>query len=198
MKSSDLQKLIETIEPQARLVAVTKGHSWDECQPLYREGIRDFGENRLQEALPKMEEAPVDARWHFIGTLQKNKVNKVAGRFALIHSVDSFELAEKISKTAPQDILLQVNIRHRHGFTPDELRKSFEALRALPNLSIQGLMTMAPDTEDTAIIRDTFRTLRKLRDELGLKELSMGMSHDWQIALEEGATLLRIGTLLFN
>jgi pyridoxal phosphate enzyme (YggS family) len=198
MKSSDLQKLLETIKPEARLVAVTKGHSWEECLPLYREGIRDFGENRLQEALPKMEEAPLGARWHFIGTLQKNKVSKVAGRFALIHSVDSFELAEKISKTAPQAILLQVNIRHKHGFTPDELRKDFEALMALPNLSIQGLMTMAPDTEDTAVIRDTFRTLRKLRDELGLKELSMGMSHDWQIALEEGATLLRIGTLLFS
>lgn len=197
MKSSDLQKLLETLGNKAKLVAITKGHPWDECRFLYESGLRNFGENRLQEALSKMNEAPQDAKWHFIGTLQKNKVSKVVGKFDLIHSVDSFDLAEKISSTGKASILLQVNIRHQHGFTPEELRESFSDLLALPNLSIQGLMTMAPNTNDNTLIRNTFRTLRLLKEELGLKELSMGMSQDWQIALEEGATLLRIGSLLF-
>lgn len=198
MKSSDLQKLIETIRPQAKLVAVTKGHPWEECKFLYDEGIRDFGENRALEALQKIEEAPQDARWHYIGTLQKNKVSKVVGKVDLIHSVDSFELAKKIAMTGAQKVLLQVNIRHQHGFKPEELREIYPELTALDNLKIEGLMTMAPNTSDTALIRDTFREVRLLRDELGLKELSMGMSGDWRIALEEGATLLRIGSALFS
>lgn len=198
MKSSDLQKLLETIKPQAKLVAVTKGHPWPECQFLYEAGIRNFGESRIQAALPKMEEAPQDTRWHFIGSLQKNKVNKVVGKFVLIHSVDSFELAEKIDQTGPANILLQVNIHHQHGFKKDELRDVFHKLKDMKNLNIEGLMTMAPFTDDVELIRDTFRQTRVLRDELGLKELSMGMSHDWKIALEEGATLLRIGTALFG
>lgn len=197
MKSLDLQKLLETIKP-AKLVAVTKGHELSACMPLYEAGIKTFGENRVQDALPKMESAPKDISWHFIGTLQKNKVNKVVGKFDLIHSVDSFDLAEKISKTGPQKILLQVNVRHRHGFSPEDLRECFSDLLKLPNLSIEGLMTMAPDTDDKTLIRSTFRELRLLRDELGLKELSMGMSQDWQIALDEGATLLRIGSKLFE
>lgn len=198
MKSSDLQKLLETIKPQAKLVAVTKGHDWNECLPLYEQGLRDFGENRVQEAIPKIEAAPLDARWHFIGSLQKNKVSKVLGKFVLIHSVDNLELAEKISDLGGAEILLQVNIRHQHGFTPADLRRNFQKMNDLPGLKIRGLMTMAPLTDDVALIRDTFKQVRLLRDELGLKELSMGMSHDWKIALDEGSTLLRIGTALFN
>lgn len=201
MKSSDPLKLFETIGKQAKLVVVSKGHPWSACIPFYEAGCRDFGESRLQEALPKIQEAPRDIRWHFIGVLQKNKVAKVVQNFALIHSVDSYELAEKISKESigrKAHILLQVNIEHRHGFTPSALRESFAALKALPNLAIDGLMTMAPLTDDTASIRRTFRTVRELGLELGLKELSMGMSHDWPLALEEGATILRIGSLFFS
>lgn len=199
MKSLDPLKLYEKIKGQAKVVAVSKTHPWENVSWLYEAGCRDFGENKVQEALLKQSAAPKDVHWHLIGTLQKNKVSKVIGKFALIHSVDSLELAEKIaSYNTPTHILLQVNINHRHGFKPDELRRAFEQLTSLPHLHIDGLMTIAPDTNDTSAIRSCFRTLRQLRDELHLKELSMGMSHDYPIALDEGATLLRIGSLFFG
>ena len=185
--------------PQVKIVAVTKNHPWPECNFLYQSGARDFGENRIQEALPKMDEAPNDISWHFIGNIQSNKVNKIGRRFALIHSVDSYEIAQKISEFSPQKqaILLQVNISHKHGFTPEKLAQEFGQLKELPNLDIQGLMTMAPQTTEDEI-RETFRTLRNLRDALNLKELSMGMSDDWRIAIEEGATIIRLGNYLFS
>ena len=195
MKSSDPLNLYNELKTQAKVVAVTKNHPWSEVKWLYDAGCRNFGENKITEALPKIAEAPTDIAWHFIGTLQKNKVSKIAP-FALIHSIDSLELAQKISQ--PTHVLLQVNIAHQHGFTPDQLRKDFEALKALPHLTLDGLMTMAPFTSDPKPIQHTFRTLRLLRDELGLKELSMGMTNDYQIALDEGATILRIGTLFFG
>lgn len=186
--------------PNIEIVCVTKLHPWKACEFLYNEGARNFGENKVQEALPKMEEAPQDIKWHFIGTLQKNKVNKVVNRFTLIHSVDSFELAQKISELAkkPQPILIQVNIAHKHGFKPDELKRQFADLKSLKGVDIQGLMTMAPDTDDESLIRKVFAETRQLKEELGLKELSMGMSHDYTIAIEEGATMIRVGTLLFE
>lgn len=186
--------------PSVKIVCVTKEHAWNECTFLYNEGARQFGENKVQEAIPKMEEAPKDIDWHFIGNLQKNKVNKVVGQFSLIHSVDTFELAEKISQTAihPQPILLQINIMHKHGFTPNDLREKFPRLQALKGIDIQGLMTMAPDTDDFTLIRNVFSEAYKLKEELRLKELSMGMSHDYPIAIEEGATMIRVGTLLFT
>lgn len=200
MKSLDHLKLYETISQQAKLVIVSKTHPWSECVPFYERGARNFGENRLQDALPKIEEAPKDIDWHFIGVLQKNKVAKVVSNFALIQSVDSFELAEKISKSSqtPTRILLQINIQHQHGFRPDDLRDQFLRLQTLPNLSIEGLMTMAPHIDDKKILHSVFKEARLLKEELKLKELSMGMSNDWQIALEEGATILRVGSLFFT
>ena len=185
--------------PQVKIVSVTKNHSWSECEFLYRSGARDFGENRIQKALPKMDEAPKDIAWHFIGNIQSNKVNKIGRRFKLIHSVDSYEIAKKISEFSSQKqaILLQVNISHKHGFTPETLAQEFGQLKELPNLDIQGLMAMAPQTTEAGI-RETFRTLRNLRDSLNLNELSMGMSDDWRIAIEEGATIIRLGNYLFN
>lgn len=199
MKSSDLQKLYEEISARAQIVAVSKTHPWPEVAWLYEAGCHDFGENKVQEALLKKEQAPRDVRWHLIGTLQKNKVAKAIDNFALIHSVDSLELAQKIAsyqKRVP--ILLQVNLNHRHGFLPDELRRLFPVLKELHPLQIEGLMTLAPDTDDRAAIRTCFRSLRLLRDELQLKELSMGMTNDYPIALDEGATILRLGSLFFG
>lgn len=196
-----LEILEKTAQAKAKLVVVTKNQPISKVLEVYQAGCRDFGENRIQEALLKIGEVPADVHWHFIGTLQKNKVNKAIGKFALIHSVDSYALAEKISQSGGAKILLQVNTSgevSKHGLSIEEWRPSLESLFSLPNLQIEGLMTMAPLTEDTAIIRQTFRKLRLFAEELKLPELSMGMSHDFEIALEEGATLVRIGSALFN
>lgn len=193
------------------LIAVSKGHPWNVFAPAYEAGCRDFGESRLIEAQAKMKEAPSDIRWHLIGTLQKNKVRKAIGSFALIHSVDTFELAEKISQCSEEahlvtSILLQVNASGeatKHGLSPQEWQHYIEPLLALPAIRLEGLMTMAPLTDDEKIIRNCFSTLRIMRDTLAsqfkphpFRHLSMGMSHDYPIAIEEGATMLRIGTAL--
>lgn len=186
------------------LVVVTKNHPLEEILPLYQEGFLDFGENRVQEALSKMGQEKI--RWHLIGHLQKNKVKKVIGKFHFIHSVDSLELAECLSKASGEagittHILLQVNVSGeatKQGLSPQEWEKEKSKVLELPHLVIEGLMTMAPLTDDTALIRRVFSDLRKMRDAWGLKHLSMGMSHDFEIAVEEGATLVRVGSAIFN
>lgn len=196
------------------VVAVSKNHSVNEILSVYQAGCQNFGENRLQEALPKMEALPKQIHWHFIGTLQKNKVNKVVGQFALIHSVDSLDLAKKIAevsviKGVETSILLQVNTsgeQSKHGFTSASFLEALEELASLPNIHLEGLMTMAPLEASEEEIHIYFRRLRELRDQakrlLGdshtFKHLSMGMSHDYTIAIEEGATLIRIGTAIFS
>lgn len=191
------------------LVAVTKTHSFSHVLPAYEAGCRDFGENRLEEALEKGEIAPLDLRWHFIGNIQRKKVKKLIGAFHLLHGVDSFVLAEKISHLStefPTSILLQVNTSgeaSKHGFSPEALVEVFDQLASLSGVRIQGLMTMAPYTDDQLVVRQCFRYLRELRDRLArpglpLAELSMGMSNDYLLAIEEGATLLRIGTAIFG
>lgn len=188
------------------LIAVSKGYPWDVVEPAYASGCRDFGESRLQEALPKIDLAPADIRWHLIGTLQKNKVAKAIGIFSLIHSVDTPELATKISQCSEErgvitPILLQVNTSGettKHGLSQEQWQPHLEALFQLPSIRIEGLMTMAPFVEDEKAIRNCFALLRKMRDKLNLQHLSMGMSHDYRIAIEEGATLLRIGTAIFK
>lgn len=197
-----------------RLVAVTKTVTWAEAEALYAEGQRDFGENRLQEALHKQSLAPADCRWHLIGSLQSNKVRKAIGRFVLIHGVDSLALASKISQCSQEagvttSILLQVNTSGeatKHGMTAGQCVADFEALLLLPGISIQGLMTIAPLVEDEHLIRQCFASLRQLRDTLNdmaedraqLRHLSMGMSHDFTLAIAEGATIVRIGTALWS
>lgn len=195
------------------LVAVTKNHSWNEIEPLYWAGQRLFGENRLQPSLEKIAQAPKECEWHFIGPLQKNKVRKIISHFSLIHSVDTFELAKKISECSLETsvvtrILLQVNTSgetSKQGMTCEECLEASEKILVLPNLSVEGLMTMAPLTEDTAYIQFCFQRLRLLRDHLQkcygmptFQHLSMGMSQDYPQAIAEGATLLRIGSALFN
>lgn len=191
---------------EIKLVAVTKGRTLEEVTPLIEAGAKDLGENREKEALFKMGHFPSSIRWHFIGTLQRNKVQKVLGKFHLIHSVDTLPLAEKIGEASVAQgiktaVLLQVNTSgeaSKHGLNPEDWRPFLEKVLSHPGLSVQGLMTMAPLTEDEAIIRRTFSSLRAFRDEWGLRDLSMGMSHDYKIAIEEGATILRIGSLLFS
>ncbi|MFA6916640.1 MAG: YggS family pyridoxal phosphate-dependent enzyme [Parachlamydiales bacterium] len=196
------------------LIAVCKNHTVEEISAVHQAGCLNFGENRLQEALPKMDALPQEIQWHLIGTLQKNKVNKALGRFALIHSVDSFELAEKISEASQKQelrtkILIQVNTSGestKHGFTPQSFAEIVEELAVLPHLDLEGLMTMAPLDATEKEIHTYFSRLRKLRDETQLRlgashhfhHLSMGMSHDFKIAIEEGATLLRVGTAIFS
>ena len=196
-----------------KLVAVTKTVGWDKILPLYDAGQRDFGENRVSDALEKKVIAPKDCRWHLIGSLQSNKVRKAIGNFVLIHSVDTPELAKKLSDASVEagvvtSILLQVNISgegSKHGLSAGEWIVKFQDIHHLPGIKIEGLMTMAPMTEDLGTIRSCFRGLRELRDEMKklypttpLKELSMGMSGDFKIAIEEGATLVRIGSALFR
>ncbi len=207
----DLAKECGRNPDEIQIVAVSKSHSLEEIRQVYDEGCRLFGESRVQEALPKMEQAPEDIRWHLIGTLQKNKVNKVLGRFQLIHSVDSLELAEKISSGSSEGgiktpILLQVNTSYeaaKHGLTADEWQRAFDALLKLPSLSIEGFMTMGPRSQDPAQTLHSFASLRQFQDlmrrqsGLPLPHLSMGMSGDYPLAIREGATLLRIGTALF-
>lgn len=199
---------------EIKLVAVTKNVDWKDVAAIYQLGQRDFGENKLQEAQGKQLLAPKDCHWHFIGTLQKNKARKAVGNFVLIHSVDSFELAAKISQCSLESgtvshILLQSNTSGeitKHGYTAEEWKACFEDLLSLPCISIDGLMTMAPLTDDDGMISKCFAALRLLRDDLSnmsggranLKHLSMGMSHDFKIAIAEGATLLRIGNSIFN
>jgi pyridoxal phosphate enzyme (YggS family) len=189
-----------------QIVAVTKGVAWKDVLPLYQLGHRDFGENRVADALAKQAEAPPDCRWHFIGTLQMNKVRKVGGKFTLIHSVDSVALAQKLSEVSVEmgvvtSILLQVNISGettKHGLSAEQWKAAFDEVLALPGLQIKGLMTMAPAEGDEQVVRNCFKGLRLLRDELRLDQLSMGMSGDFRLAIEEGATMIRVGSALFN
>lgn len=192
-----------------KTVVVSKTQPADELMGLYNLGCCDFGENRVPELLEKMTfpfHGHGQVQWHFIGPLQKNKVNKIIGKTALIHSVDSVELAKKISEASIEAsittaVLIQVNASgesSKQGFTPAEFVTALPSLRELKGIKIEGLMTMAPLTEDEAPIRRTFSTLRKLRDDAGLVHLSMGMSNDFKIAIEEGATIIRIGSKIFS
>lgn len=179
----------------------------------YNDDQRDFGENRLQEAMGKMPAMPADCTWHLIGPLQRNKVRKALEQgFSLIEAVDSLTLAECISRIAGElgttaRILLEVNVDaedSKHGFTPQGLVEAWAALTALPHLDIRGLMCIPAPTEDPEGARPAFASLRALAERLRaqgplpLPELSMGMSHDFPVAVEEGATIVRVGSAIFG
>jgi hypothetical protein len=196
-----------------RLVAVTKSATSDQLAAAYAAGLREFGENRVQDALPKLEALPADVVWHLVGHLQSNKVNKVVGRFDLIHSLDSWELAERLAAKSRERegvsaVLVQVNCSgeaSKSGLPLEAAADFVFSLQALDGLLVCGLMTMAPLAGGAKAARESFRRLAALqarlraRDlpRLPLGELSMGMSGDFEIAVEEGATLLRIGRALF-
>lgn len=195
------------------LLAVSKTFPVSDIMHAYDDGQRLFGENRLQEALEKIPAMPPDCEWHLIGPLQRNKVRKALERgFALIEAVDSRKLAEAISRIAGElgvtaRILLEVNVdgeESKHGFTPQGLQEEWAALTALPHLDIRGLMCIPAPTENPEGARPAFATLRGLaetlraRGPLTLPELSMGMSHDYAVAVEEGATIVRVGSAIFG
>jgi pyridoxal phosphate enzyme (YggS family) len=194
-----------------RIIAVTKGHGPEAVRAAERAGLADIGENRVQEAMEKQEllgDLPV--AWHLIGTLQRNKARHAAGRFDLIHSVDRLELAAELDRRtvadARQRMLVQVNCSdepQKGGVEPAALPELLEGMRALPRVEVIGLMTMSALTDDTTEQRRAFGRLRDLRDAAGrdghrLPELSMGMSGDYPVAVEEGATMIRLGTILFG
>ena len=194
------------------LVAVTKTHSVEMVREAVAAGQLVFGESKVQEARAKIPLLPSNVRWHFIGHLQKNKVRHALPLFALIHSVDSHELAQAIDRIAHDDglhprVLLEVNVAgeaSKFGFPPDKLHQEMESLLALPRLSIEGLMCIPPLGQDAEASRKYFVALRELRNsfenefELKLPHLSMGMTNDYSVAIEEGATLIRVGTAIFG
>jgi len=201
----------EGLRHAVTIVAVTKGHPVTAVHAAWRAGLPDVGENRVQDALGKLGAVTAPVRWHLIGHLQTNKAKFVPGAFAMVHSVDSVRVAEALSRAAVQQaaevpVLVQVNVAEepqKSGCSAAEAGALLERCARLPGLSARGLMTMAPFTDDVAVQRRTFAALRALRDALAtpahpLPELSMGMSGDYPAAVAEGATMLRLGTVLFG
>lgn len=202
-------------EQAVTLIAVSKTKPVEDIKEAYDAGIRDFGENKVQELSKKYELLPKDIRWHMIGHLQRNKVKDVVGKAALIHSVDSLRLAEEISKESAKknlvtDILIEVNIameESKFGFSDYETLLTFlQNIASLPNICVKGLMTVAPYTENPEENRCYFSKLRQLAvdimqeniDNISMDILSMGMTGDYEVAIEEGATYVRVGTGIFG
>lgn len=190
-----------------RLVAVTKTVGLEEVRALYALGVRHFGENRVEAALPKIQDpAFPDAVWHMIGRVQRRKARDVAAAFARVDSVDRDALGEELEKRCDQagvtlPVLAEVNVSgeaSKTGYTADDLASAIGRLRELPHLRLEGLMTMAPFCDDPEEVRPVFARLRALCDRHGLAVCSMGMSNDFEVAVEEGATEVRIGTDLFR
>jgi len=197
---------------EVKIVAVSKGRSFDEMREAYDAGIRFFGENRVQEAEVKWPLMPAEAELHMVGPLQKNKAAKAVEMFTMVHSVDSIDLAAKLNRHAEDQqkklkVLVQVNASgeaSKHGFRIAEAVKAAKEISGYEWLDAQGLMAMAPMAKDAEQTRPVFRKLRELRDEIladagiSLPELSMGMSQDYWIAVEEGATIIRTGRAIFG
>src|SRR3989440_2106289 len=194
------------------LVAISKTHDAAKVREAIEAGQSLFGESRVQEARAKIPDLPSNLRWHFVGHLQKNKIRHALPLFEMIHSVDSLALAQDINRIAEEDglhprVLLEVNVAgegSKFGFKPEKLRAEMESLLAFSRLSILGLMTIPPIAEEAEASRKYFVQLRELRERLqtefhvDLAQLSMGMTQDYAIAVEEGATLVRVGTAIFG
>ncbi len=213
----NIDKLREEIPKEVKIVAVSKFHSTDEMMEAYNDGQYLFGESRVQELQEKQPQLPEDIEWHFIGSLQRNKVRFIAPFVSLIHSLDSERLMKEIDKRASQHnrvipCLIQLHVadeQTKSGFTPNEAREFLDSGRwkEYKNISISGVMGMATFTEDTELIRSEFKLIKEMFDEFkskyfandeSFKEISMGMSGDYKIAVEEGATIIRVGTLIFG
>lgn len=191
------------------LVAVTKGVPLTRIREAVAAGVTDVGESRVQEAAPKVAALREAVRWHLVGHLQRNKAPLAAGLFTVIHSLDTVRLAQTLSRHAPRrvDVLVQVNIARepqKHGVPPEAVAEILRGAAALPGIRVVGLMTIPPLHPDPERARPIFRRLRTLRDEaarvLGtaLPHLSMGMSDDFEVAVEEGATMVRVGRAIFG
>ena len=199
---------------EVTLIAVSKTKPVEMLQEIYDENIRDFGENKVQELCSKMEQLPSDIRWHMIGHLQRNKVKYIVGKVELIHSVDTYRLAEEINIQAKKQnvivpILVEVNIAHeesKFGISAEDAILLVEEISKLENIRIKGLMTIAPYVENPEDNRLYFRKIKQLSvditnkniDNVFMEILSMGMTGDYKVAIEEGATMVRVGTGIFG
>ncbi len=206
-KDSPRSLILKKLSPGQHLLAVSKLQTTQKIQDLYNQGQRDFGENYIQEALEKIVQLKnLEIRWHLIGPVQKNKVKFLKKNFFCIHSVDSFALAQKISDAALQlnhiqKVFIQINVAgeaSKAGYSANTLMQDWQKLTELKGISIDGLMTMPPLENNPEKNRVFFKELKYIGIKLNLKEFSMGTSHDYQIALEEGATWIRVGTMLFG
>lgn len=197
------------------LIAVSKTKPVSMIREVMETGIVDFGENKVQELCDKTEQIPEKLNWHLIGHLQRNKVKYIIGKVCMIHSVDSLRLAQEIQKEADKHrvsevpVLVEINIGNeesKDGVSPENAAELVQEIAKLPAVRVMGLMTVAPFVEDPEENREAFRTMRRLRDEIGalgipnvqMKELSMGMTGDFEVAIEEGATMVRVGTAIFG
>ena len=224
MITENLEQVRKNIEEACRavnrdpgevtLISVSKTKPVSMLQEAYDAGSRDFGENKVQEIMDKYTQLPSDIRWHMIGHLQRNKVKYIVDKVALIHSVDSLRLAETISQEAMKknvtaSILVEVNVAEeesKFGVTSEETEKLIEEISKLPNIEVKGLMTIAPFVENPEENRLVFRNLRNLSVDIAAKKfnnvtmnvLSMGMTGDYEVAIEEGATMVRVGTGIFG
>jgi pyridoxal phosphate enzyme (YggS family) len=195
-----------------RLVAVSKTVAAERVAEAVAAGVTDLGENRVQEAVAKRPRLPAELRWHMVGHLQTNKAARAASTFAVVHSVDSVRLAELLAMRRPAElgeleVLLEVELTGlpgHTGFAPEAVGEAVKAIGRLDGLRVRGLMTMAPPVADPELARPSFARLRRLRDEVeqgagaSLPELSMGMSDDFEVAVEEGATIVRLGRAIFG
>lgn len=196
------------------LIAVSKTKPSSDIKALYDIGVRDFGENKVQELCDKYDELPKDIKWHLIGHLQTNKVKYIVDKVYLIHSVDSIHLAQQIEnecekKNVDVNILVQVNVAKedtKFGLMTEDVMSMIETISKLPHIHIKGLMTIAPFVEDAEENRQVFSDLKKLSvdirnkniDNVSMDVLSMGMSGDYRVAIEEGSTMVRVGTSIFG
>jgi pyridoxal phosphate enzyme (YggS family) len=199
---------------EVTLIAVSKTKPLEDLKEAYDAGARDFGENKVQELIAKMPNLPSDIRWHMIGHLQRNKVKYIAGEVELIHSVDSFRLAEEINIQAKRKkiiipALIEINIgdeESKFGVRPDEAKELCKEISELDSIHIEGLMTVAPAADDPEKVRRYFRKMHELFldikseniDNVEMKILSMGMTNDYKVAIEEGSTMVRVGTGIFG
>ena len=205
-----MEEIIEELKKEigkTTLVAVSKTKSNEEIMKAYNMGVKSFGENYVQELVAKMDTLPSDIKWHMIGHLQTNKVKELAKRnIYLIESVDSVKLAKEINKEAIKNnktinILIEVNIvndTNKTGCSIDNLDNLINEIKNLTNIKLLGLMAIGPNTEDEKLIRKYFHEMKVLKDKYNLELLSMGMSGDYKIAIEEGANIIRIGTKIFG
>lgn len=201
-------------ESDVTIVAVTKTHGPEVVTEAIEAGILDIGENKVQEFLAKAPAVTLPCRWHLVGHLQSNKVNKVIGRFALVQSVDSLKLAEIIGRAGERDgvatdILLEVNTsgeESKFGLAPEAALETCAAISRVPNVRVRGLMTVGPLVDDAAMTAAAFARLRRLKEEIeaarigdvSMESLSMGMTDDFELAIEEGSTMIRLGRVLFG
>ncbi|MDH6305833.1 pyridoxal phosphate enzyme (YggS family) [Parabacteroides sp. PF5-5] len=214
---SKIESLKKTLPDHVKLVAVSKFHPADAIMEAYQAGQLVFGESRAQELKAKQNELPKDIEWHFIGPLQSNKVKDIAPFIYMIHSIDSLKLLQEVNKYAAKQnrtirVLLEIHIareENKHGFSPEEVRELLakDMLSGLNNVSICGLMGMATFTEDKVQVQNEFRSLKSLFNELKTSyfraneqfcQLSMGMTDDYELAIAEGSTMVRIGSYIFG